>query len=206
MKFCPSPVQVVIRLFGGGVLMNVDFSTLSFHDPTSGSTPCPNAGSVKPTATMMPRHNCFIVPSTQVQFACCEAHAIKHIFSGSIARRGPSPAAFAIHRASARPAGRSNPAAYIRRAHCLREGGGAMRQRGSGRLGPFGLAEGMTVRPGWAKCGNSSLPHARERVYPAQQLPKGLPKPPGRNGSKECRRPAFTQIFFSISPSHNFTA
>jgi hypothetical protein len=58
--FCPSPTTVLVRLLGTEPVEPVDFSTLSFHVPISGSTLCPDAGSVKPIATMMPRYNCFI--------------------------------------------------------------------------------------------------------------------------------------------------
>jgi hypothetical protein len=44
MKFCPSPVKVRVWLFGGGEPTYGDISRFSFHDPISGSTPCPNAG------------------------------------------------------------------------------------------------------------------------------------------------------------------
>src|SRR6266849_10485012 len=52
----------------------------SAQAPTSCSlsVPCPNAVSVKPIAMMMPRHNCFIVPSTQVQ-----SRAVKHAQSNT---------------------------------------------------------------------------------------------------------------------------
>jgi hypothetical protein len=50
-KFCPSPVQVAVLLFGAiAAPVNVDFSRLSFHVPISGSTPCAFAGMAKMAA------------------------------------------------------------------------------------------------------------------------------------------------------------
>ena len=52
-----------------------------------------NAGSVKPTATMMPRQNCFIVSSTQVQSRACGTRNQSQILQG-IAPPWAFPAAF----------------------------------------------------------------------------------------------------------------
>src|SRR5258708_327435 len=61
IKFCPSPVQFSVSLLLSGGPTAVDFSRFIFHVPISGSTPCPNAGSVKPAAITTPRHTCFMV-------------------------------------------------------------------------------------------------------------------------------------------------
>src|SRR5260370_32394307 len=90
---------------------------------------------------MSGRKNCFIVSSTQVQSRAVESTLLETDFLRDVgARRGPSPAAFAIHRASARPAGSSNSTIYIRKAYCLREGVSAVRC-GKGAQERGGLAD-----------------------------------------------------------------
>src|SRR5215470_19173298 len=55
---------------------------------------------------------------------------------------------------------------------------------------------GPSVR-GRSEMRNSPLPRAREEVYLLFKLPKGLPKPPGRNCSKAAVGRLHSQIFVS---------
>jgi hypothetical protein len=61
--------------------------------PVGGSTPCPNAGSVKPIATTVPSPNRFMVSSKQVQSRAAKARSIKDNFQGSMPAAG-TPAQF----------------------------------------------------------------------------------------------------------------
>src|SRR5258707_1197766 len=80
LRFCPSPVKVRTALLASGALAD-DFSGLNFHVPISALGLWPNPGSVKPIATMMPRHDCFIGFLHTGAIARREGTLIKRIFS-----------------------------------------------------------------------------------------------------------------------------
>jgi hypothetical protein len=90
-----------------------------------------------------------------------------------------------------------------------------------GRLGSWGAVEGILRSVGRPRrtngppiaCGGPSVWVEQSRKFCLsvrtaggirnQQAAKGVAETTGRSGSKGCRRPAFTQIFFGLRPSHN---